>query len=61
MAKYRVFAQMVSYVYADIEAEDIYEAQDKFEEMDGGLFTEESASWQLSHILNEDGSMAYLA
>ena len=38
MAKFRVWAECVSYVYLDVEADDEYQAKEIAEEADGGEF-----------------------
>ena len=39
MAKYRVWAQSISYVYLDVDAESKEEAKEIAENIDGGLYT----------------------
>lgn len=61
MAKYRIFAQQVSYLYIDVEADSIEEAEEMYDELDGGDFTEDIAScyWELSHIVDENNKVVF--
>lgn len=45
MAKYRVVYKMVDYVYLDVEADSLEEAQEIAENADGGEFTKEGGWW----------------
>lgn len=48
MKTFRVYAKSITYCYVDVEAEDIYEAEDKSDEIDGGCWnTEPYGDWEV--------------
>jgi hypothetical protein len=50
--KYRVLASYVSYVYADIEADNINEAKEIAYDMDGGDFKQTSfGDWNIDEVI----------
>ena len=62
MAKYRVFAKSIGYVYLDVEAENVYKAMEIAEEADGGDFHEDGGGWEFSDDvmeLEEDAAVDY--
>ena len=70
MAKFRVFAKSIGYVYLDVEAENVHHAIDperelllqKKEEADGGDFHEDGGGWEfLDDVmeLEEDAAVDY--
>lgn len=62
MAKYRVFAKSIGYVYLDVEAENIHQAMEIAEEADGGDFHEDGGGWEFSDDvmeLEEDAAVDY--
>ena len=62
MAKYRVFAKSIGYVYLDVEAENVYQAMEIAEEADGGDFHEDGGGWEFSDDvmeLEEDAAVDY--
>ena len=46
MAKFRVFAKSIGYVYLDVEAENVHQAMEIAEETDGGNFHEDGGGWE---------------
>lgn len=48
MKTYRVWANCISYVYADIEAESPEDALEAARELDGGDFIEDGGDWEFS-------------
>ena len=50
MAVYRVWAESISYVYIDIEAESEDKARELAEQIDGGEFHEEDGSWEYGSV-----------
>ena len=55
MAKYRVVYKMVDYVYLDVEADSLEEAQ---ENADGGEFTKEGVGgWEYCYTKDADGDV----
>lgn len=62
MAKFRVWARSISYVYLDVEAEDVDRAMEIAEEADGGDFHEDGGGWEFSDDvleLDEDAEVDY--
>lgn len=62
MAKYRVWAQSISYVYLDVEAVDEDQAMEIAREADGGDFHEDGGDWEFSDDiteLDEDADVDY--
>lgn len=62
MAKFRVFAKSIGYVYLDVEAENVYQAMEIAEEADGGDFHEDGEGWEFSDDvmeLEEDAAVDY--
>jgi hypothetical protein len=53
MAKFRVWAKSISYVYLDVEAENVHEAMMVADEVDGGDFHEDSSGWEFSDDVEE--------
>ncbi len=58
---YDVTVRCITYLHAEVEAEDFEEAYSIAEDMDGGEFEEEwgSAQWDIASIENEDGEMEW--
>lgn len=56
MAKFRIWVQQVSYLYADVEADSFDEAADVYDGLYAGDFAEDihSCSRELSHITDEN-------
>ena len=59
MAKYRAVAQAIIYAYVDIEADTIDEAEDIFYDSHGKLTEESVTDFELSHITDENGKVAF--
>ena len=62
MAKFRVFAKSIGYVYLDVEAENVHQAMEIAEEADGGDFHEDCGGWEFSDDvmeLEEDAAVDY--
>lgn len=62
MAKFRVFAKSIGYVYLDVEAENVHQAMEIAEEADGGDFHEDGGGWEFSDDvmeLEEDAAVDY--
>lgn len=53
MAKYRVWAECVSDVYLDVEADSKEEAYEKAQDTDGGCFIEDptGGGWKLTDVV----------
>ena len=55
MAKYRVWAESISYVYVDIEAKSEDAAYDYVKNyVDGGDFHEEDGDWEMGAVMELD-------
>lgn len=49
MAKFRVWAKSISYVYLDVEADNVHQAMEIAEEADGGDFHDDGiGGWEFS-------------
>ena len=61
MAKFRVWARCIDYVYLDVEAEDKEQALAFAFEMDGGDFHNGGGDWEWGDIdeLNPDAEVDY--
>jgi hypothetical protein len=58
MAKYRVVYKTVDYVYLDVEANSLEEAQEIAENADGGEFTEDGVGdWEYCYTKDADGDV----
>ena len=62
MAKFRIWAKSIDYVYLDVEAEDEDQAREIAEEADGGAFHEDGCDWEFSEDvieLDDDADVDY--
>ena len=62
MAKFRVWARSISYVYLDVEADSEEQAMEIAEEADGGAYHEDGGDWEFSDDvmeLDEDADVDY--
>lgn len=53
MAKFRIWAKSISYVYLDVEADNVHQAMEIAEEADGGDFHEDGDGWEFSDDVME--------
>ena len=61
MAKYRVWAKSIAYVYIDIEANSEMEAMEAAEALDGGDYHEDGGDWEYgeTYQLDPDDDVDY--
>ena len=62
MAKFRVWAKSIDYVYLDVEAENEDQAMKIANEADGGDFHQDGCDWQFSKDvlkLDDDAAVDY--
>lgn len=60
MAKYKVYYEQSSYLYAEVEANSPEEAYEIAELMDGGEFTEDICSAEWRYVGAEDMDTRYI-
>lgn len=63
MAKFRILAQSIDYVYIDVEAEDEDQAMEMYGEIDGGSYHIEDGAWSFDDIeeLDDDAEVDFTA
>lgn len=62
MAKFRIWAESISYVYLDVEADNIHKAMEIAEEVDGGDFHDDGyGDWIFGSVatLDDDADVDY--